>query len=354
MPATGFAADSQWPARGASESAIPRHFEMAEGLAIQQRVGRRGSHHRYGLDHIRQLLVSGFRPGKGADPRPEYGFFVRATRCSSTQRNEEPASVPLSQEMAALLGNADIRGCAGRSALTVLAKLLRYETDQEYEIVQRAFAEQQESLQNAPTFDRWVHDGLARREPRTFDPKLTRQAASGLRELLQTYQPTRVSADQLEICFQADASVFDGRFANLSWLQEVPDPITKLTWDNAALMSARDGVRPESCDRRRSSTVTGRSERGGPRADPTRPRRSQHHRCLWVTDVLRPVASAHPSALMPTRSGHRHTWPLLRASKLEPLGKRHQFAFAQQYDRLDDRDIAREQTIEEFTQRAES
>ena len=31
--------------------------------------------------------------------------------------------------------------------------------------------------------------------------------------------------------------MFDGRFVNNGWLQEAPDPITKLTWDNAALVS---------------------------------------------------------------------------------------------------------------------
>jgi molybdopterin-containing oxidoreductase family iron-sulfur binding subunit len=41
----------------------------------------------------------------------------------------------------------------------------------------------------------------------------------------------------LEIVFRPDPSVFDGRFANNAWLQELPKALTKLTWDNAALVS---------------------------------------------------------------------------------------------------------------------
>lgn len=41
----------------------------------------------------------------------------------------------------------------------------------------------------------------------------------------------------VELAFVPDYRVFDGRFADVTWLQEMPDPITKLTWDNAAMMS---------------------------------------------------------------------------------------------------------------------
>jgi MoCo/4Fe-4S cofactor protein with predicted Tat translocation signal len=49
------------------------------------------------------------------------------------------------------------------------------------------------------------------------------------------------AADELEFIFRPDPSVHDGRFANNGWLQELPKPVTKITWDNAALVSPSTG-----------------------------------------------------------------------------------------------------------------
>jgi molybdopterin-containing oxidoreductase family iron-sulfur binding subunit len=43
-----------------------------------------------------------------------------------------------------------------------------------------------------------------------------------------------------EVTFNRDESVADGRFANNGWLQELPDPVTKMTWDNPALINIAD------------------------------------------------------------------------------------------------------------------
>jgi Fe-S-cluster-containing dehydrogenase component len=65
-----------------------------------------------------------------------------------------------------------------------------------------------------------------------------------------TYQPKQVSVKSasfpassssaqngaIEINFRRDPSIYDGRFANNAWLQELPKPMTKLTWDNALLL----------------------------------------------------------------------------------------------------------------------
>jgi MoCo/4Fe-4S cofactor protein with predicted Tat translocation signal len=50
---------------------------------------------------------------------------------------------------------------------------------------------------------------------------------------------TALSKDRLEVIFYRDSKVDDGRYANNGWMQELPDPVTKITWDNAVLVSRK-------------------------------------------------------------------------------------------------------------------
>jgi MoCo/4Fe-4S cofactor protein with predicted Tat translocation signal len=45
------------------------------------------------------------------------------------------------------------------------------------------------------------------------------------------------SATGIEVTFRPDPSIWDGRFANNGWLQECAKPVSKLTWDNAVIVS---------------------------------------------------------------------------------------------------------------------
>ena len=40
--------------------------------------------------------------------------------------------------------------------------------------------------------------------------------------------------DGIEVNFRRDPTIYDGRYANNGWLQELPKPMSKLTWDTAA------------------------------------------------------------------------------------------------------------------------
>ena len=49
--------------------------------------------------------------------------------------------------------------------------------------------------------------------------------------------PAPTPKDSLEIIFRPDWNVYDGRWSNVGWLQELPKPVTNLSWDNAAIIS---------------------------------------------------------------------------------------------------------------------
>lgn len=55
--------------------------------------------------------------------------------------------------------------------------------------------------------------------------------------LENTPLPPAPAQGEYEINFRLDPTLFDGRFANNGWLQELPKPVTKLTWDNAIFVS---------------------------------------------------------------------------------------------------------------------
>ncbi len=84
---------------------------------------------------------------------------------------------------------------------------------------------------------KWVHDGFI---PNTALPTKTVAVNSGsvTQAITDTQNPTP-DASGFELVFRADPTIYDGRFSNNGWLQELPKPLSKLTWDNAALVSPK-------------------------------------------------------------------------------------------------------------------
>jgi MoCo/4Fe-4S cofactor protein with predicted Tat translocation signal len=83
---------------------------------------------------------------------------------------------------------------------------------------------------------KWLHDGFI---PNTALPtKTMTPKADWASSLSQNAGGTpALPANTLEVVFRPDPSIYDGRFANNGWLQELPKPLTKITWDNVALVS---------------------------------------------------------------------------------------------------------------------
>ena len=82
---------------------------------------------------------------------------------------------------------------------------------------------------------KWLNDGMI---PNTAFPVKTVAVRADLSAPAAT-----AAAQGVEVVFRPDPSVWDGRFANNAWLQELPKSLTKLTWDNAALLAPATAAR---------------------------------------------------------------------------------------------------------------
>jgi molybdopterin-containing oxidoreductase family iron-sulfur binding subunit len=121
----------------------------------------------------------------------------------------------------------------GRSAIEVVA-LLAGEPASGRELVRATFDAEIGSGEDG--WRRALHDGLV---PGSAWPAGTPGLQSGWVDRLAPFLRTHVTAeetDTIELTFLPDPKLRDGSFANNAWLQELPEPVTKLTWDNALLV----------------------------------------------------------------------------------------------------------------------
>lgn len=115
-----------------------------------------------------------------------------------------------------------------RSAHEMVAAMMGRTATKAHDILQDCWKKQYTGANFEKDWRHWLHDGLipgTAFAEKSVSPKMSIPA------------PPESSAESVEINFRPDPSIYDGRFANNGWLQEMPKPLTTLTWDNVVLLS---------------------------------------------------------------------------------------------------------------------
>ncbi|CAM3229689.1 TAT-variant-translocated molybdopterin oxidoreductase [Rhodothermus bifroesti] len=118
------------------------------------------------------------------------------------------------------------------SAIEVVALLASGQEQSGYDLVRnqwRVLLAGRGSFEQA--WQRVLHDGFL---PDSAYPTVSLRPT---RQFLASWPTT--TAEGLEVVFRLDPTVLDGSFANNAWCQELPDPMTKIVWDNVAILSPK-------------------------------------------------------------------------------------------------------------------
>jgi molybdopterin-containing oxidoreductase family iron-sulfur binding subunit len=118
----------------------------------------------------------------------------------------------------------------GKAAVEILSALTEPSGKTAHTLVKDHWRAQSGVANFEPWWETCLHNGTV---PNTAHPPISVTAKA----------PPPAAAAQsgqgIEIIFRPDATVYDGRYANLGWLQELPKPTTRMTWDNPVLVSPR-------------------------------------------------------------------------------------------------------------------
>src|SRR5262249_43692912 len=118
----------------------------------------------------------------------------------------------------------------GRSAHEVLAAFTGEPDKSSYDLVRATWQERHADGDFEGAWRRALHDGVV------AGTALSPAAVELRKEAIPPAAPAGTQG-RLDLVFRPDPTLYDGRFANNGWLQELPKPLTSLTWDTAALVS---------------------------------------------------------------------------------------------------------------------
>lgn len=126
----------------------------------------------------------------------------------------------------------------GLTEIEVLARLAGSSVVRPHDIVRETFRTVSGASNLDGAWKKLLHDGfLTGSAASSSSLAVNFTAAAGV---VSSLTPSPAPSEQsLEVVFYRDYSLDDGRYNNNGWLQELPDPITKLTWDNAILISRK-------------------------------------------------------------------------------------------------------------------
>jgi MoCo/4Fe-4S cofactor protein with predicted Tat translocation signal len=262
----------------------------------------------------------------------------------------------------------------GVTEIEVLARLLAVEKPVAYELVRETFkgiTGGDDQAWKKFLFQGFLDDSAAKHANLKLD-------AGKVAEELAKVKPGK--SDGIEVVITRDAKVDDGRYTNNGWLQELPHPITKITWDNAILVSPKTG-KELGLELQKEGIPFLKKVKPGERPEEAKAHDGQYHQTIikvtvngvsvegpvWIQPGLaddvavlsvgygrkvigRVGAGVGYDAYPLFKSDTRHQ---LTGGKIEKVFRKHYLGVTQEHGLMEGRPVIREANLEQFKAKPE-